>query len=140
MVAPPAGGRGFPMPTNKYWGGSAPVVSLDVGVVPTSGATHLDTFECTGPGLATCLNTMASYKDMWECKDEGTAPFNYYMWCLMPTTPVDKYPVNGNMKVGGASVRGHVMIIKLDNAPSATAAPVNITQGEVDALVAANPV
>ena len=126
------------MPTNSYWGGTGAAPILNLGIVPPTGATHLDPMGCTALGLAGCLNSMASYKDMWCCGDEGTVPFNYFLWVLEETTPVDKYAVNTNMVVKGAPVRGHIVVIKLDAAPSETAAPVSITQVELDTIVAAN--
>lgn len=130
--------RGFPMPCNKFWGGKCSKCDLVIGVVPPADTPHTATIECSGPGLAGCLNSMANHKHMWSCGDEGTSPFHYYLWTLDATDPVDVYPINGKMKVKGQQVRGCILVIKLDAAPSETASPVDITQTELDSIVAAN--
>lgn len=131
--------RGFPIIANKFWGGKMEVCGYTLGVVPHTGAPHLEHLECTGAGLAQCLCCRSSYKDGWHCGDEGTSPFNYFIWCLNNTTPEDKYPLNSNMSIKGMPMRGCFLIIKLDAAPSHTAKPIDITLEEVEAIVAANP-
>ena len=131
--------RGFPVLSSKYWGGKGEVCGYNVGCIPHSGAPHVDHLECTGKGLAMCLCGNSSHKDRWCCGDEGTAPFNYFLWVMCPTEPEDKYPLNSNMSVRGQQVRGCILVIKLDATPSDTAKPVDITLGEVEAIMAANP-
>lgn len=127
------------MLSNSFWGGKGDVCGYNMGCVPHSGAPHVDHLECTGKGIAGCLCGNSSHKDMWCCGDEGTAPFNYFLWVMCPTQPEDKYPVNTNMSVRGKEVRGCVLVIKLDATPSDTAKPVDITLAEVEAILAANP-
>lgn len=130
--------RGFPVHPTRFWGGSG-LCSHKMGVVPHHEAPHIIDVACDGTALAKCLCGMASPKDMWHCGEEGTVPFNYFLWKHMPTVPVDKYPINTNMSVKGEQVRGCMIVIKLDSAPSNNASPIDITQEDLDAFVAAHP-
>ena len=131
--------RGFPVHPTRFWGGSADVCKHVVGIIPHHGEPHLMDLECDGMALSKCLCGMASPKDKWHCGDEGTSPFNYFLWKHMPTDPVDKYPLNETITVKGEQIRGCVILIKLDRPPSNNADIADMTMEELNSFIAVNP-